>query len=90
VSPENLALYEVQKPFIEPILRSWRLWNTTFDTLFYDVGLLTTALLTKGVAVSLRWDVSAMHVFDAADGRALEDQKREHQRRDFCRLPRLA
>lgn len=51
VSPENLALYEVQKPFIEPILRSWRLWNTTFDTLFYDVGLLTTALLTKGTIV---------------------------------------
>jgi hypothetical protein len=48
VSPENLALYEVQRPLIEPILRLCRLWNTTFDALFYDVGLLTTALLTKG------------------------------------------
>jgi len=51
VSSENLALYEVQRPFIEPILRSCRLWNTTFDALFYDVGLLTTALLTKGTIV---------------------------------------
>ena len=47
VSPENLALYEVQKPFIEPVLRWGRLWNTTLDILFYDVGVLTSALLAK-------------------------------------------
>ena len=52
VSPENLALYEVQKPFIEPILRSCRLWNTALDILFYDVGALTAALLMKGRAVN--------------------------------------
>ncbi len=40
MSPENLALYEVQRPFNEPILRLCRLWNTTFDMLFYDVGYL--------------------------------------------------
>lgn len=51
LSPENLAFYEVQRPFIEPILRSCRLWNTTFDALFYDVGLFTTALFTKGTIV---------------------------------------
>ena len=51
VSPENLALYEVQRSFIEPMLRLCRLWNTTFDMLFYDVGLLTMALLTKGTIV---------------------------------------
>jgi hypothetical protein len=51
ISPQNLSLYEVQRPFIEPILRICRLWNTTLDTLFYDVGLLTAALFTKGTIV---------------------------------------
>jgi hypothetical protein len=51
MSPESLTLYEVQKPFIEPILRTCRLWNTTFDTLFYDVGLLTASLFMKGTIV---------------------------------------
>jgi hypothetical protein len=48
VSVENLTLYEVQRPFVEPLLRWCRLWNTAFDTLFYDVGLLTEALWKKG------------------------------------------
>ena len=52
VSPENLALYEVQKPFIEPALRWGRLWNTTLDILFYDVGVLTSALLAKGMVIN--------------------------------------
>ena len=52
VSPENLALYEVQKPFIEPVLRWGRLWNTTLDILFYDVGVLTSALLAKGMVIN--------------------------------------
>jgi len=47
VSPENLVLYEVQKPFIEPVLRWGRLWNTALDILFYDVGVLTSALLAR-------------------------------------------
>ena len=51
VSPENLALYEVQKPFVEPLLRWCRLWNTAFDGLFYDVGVLGAALLAKGAVV---------------------------------------
>jgi hypothetical protein len=51
VSPENLALYEVQKPFVEPLLRWCRLWNTALDGLFYDVGLLSAALLAKGAVV---------------------------------------
>lgn len=52
MSPESLAFYEVQKPFIEPILRTCRLWNTTFDTLFYDVGLVTAALFMKNTLVA--------------------------------------
>jgi hypothetical protein len=51
VSPENLALYEVQKPFVEPLLRGWRLWNTALDCLFYDVGVLSAALLARGAVV---------------------------------------
>ena len=51
VSPENLALYEVQKPFVEPLLRWCRLWNTALDGLFYDVDLLSAALLAKGAVV---------------------------------------
>ena len=47
----NLALYELQKPFIEPLLRLCRFSNTALDTLFYDVGALTTALLAKGTAI---------------------------------------
>ena len=44
----NLALYELQKPFIQPLLRLCRFSNTALDTLFYDVGALTTALLCQG------------------------------------------
>ena len=51
VSPENLALYEAQKPFVEPLLRWCRLWNTALDGLFYDVGLLSVALLARGDVV---------------------------------------
>jgi hypothetical protein len=51
VSPDNLALYEVQKPFVEPLLRWCRLWNTAIDGLFYDVGVLNAALLAKGAIV---------------------------------------
>ena len=54
VSPENLALYEIQKPFIEPFLRWGRLWNTTLDILFYDVGVLTAALSAKGSLIDTR------------------------------------
>jgi hypothetical protein len=52
VSPENLALYEVQKPFIEPVLRWGRLWNTSLDILFYDVGVLTSALFARGMVIN--------------------------------------
>jgi len=51
VSPENLVLYEVQKPFIEPVLRWGRLWNTALDILFYDVGVLTSAILARGTVI---------------------------------------
>src|SRR4029077_18539485 len=51
VSSENLALYEVQKPFVVPILQARRLWNTALDALSYDVGLFSASLLAKGTVV---------------------------------------
>ena len=50
-SADHLALYELQRPFVEPLLRLCRLANTTFDILFYDVGVLTAALLRKGTTI---------------------------------------
>jgi hypothetical protein len=43
----NLELYNLQKPFVEPMLRFCRLSNTALDVLFYDVGALTTKLLAQ-------------------------------------------
>jgi len=47
----DLALYELQKPLIEPLLRLFRFTNTALDMLFYDVGAFTTAMLARGAAV---------------------------------------
>src|SRR5438045_1560230 len=51
VPADTLAIYDLQKPFVEPMLRLCRLTNTALDTLFYDVGALTAALLAKGTAI---------------------------------------
>ena len=48
----NLKLYELQKPFVEPMLRLFRLGNTALDALFYDVGALTTTLLAQHTLIS--------------------------------------
>jgi len=48
----NLALYELQKPFVEPMLRLCRLTNTALDALFYDVGALTTTLLAQRILIN--------------------------------------
>lgn len=37
-SSGDLALFERQKPIVEPILRVFRLTNTALDFLFDDVG----------------------------------------------------
>ena len=51
LSTQNLALYNLQKPFVEPMLRMCRLTNTALDILFYDVGVLTATLWAKGTAI---------------------------------------
>jgi hypothetical protein len=47
----NLRLYELQKPFVEPMLRLFRLGNTAIDAMFYDVGALTTTLLAQHTVI---------------------------------------
>jgi len=51
LSADSLALFELQKPFVEPLLRMFRLTNTALDVLFYDVGKLTDALHAKGTEI---------------------------------------
>jgi hypothetical protein len=48
----NLALYQLQRPFIEPMLRACRFTNTALGALFYDVGVLTVTLLAKSVLIN--------------------------------------
>ena len=47
----NLDLYNLQKPFVEPMLRLCRLGNTALDAMFYDVGALTMKLLAQHVLI---------------------------------------
>src|SRR5450755_2415075 len=47
----NLELYELQKPFVEPMLRLCRLGNTALDAMFYDVGALTEKLLAQHTVI---------------------------------------
>jgi hypothetical protein len=46
-----LALFELQKPFVEPVLRTSRFTNTLLDFVFYDVWVLTAQLLARGEVV---------------------------------------
>jgi hypothetical protein len=45
------AIYELQRPFADWMLRLFRFGNTAVDLLFYDVGVLTRDLLAKGETV---------------------------------------
>src|SRR6202021_2272292 len=54
VAGGDLALYELQKPMVEPLLRMFRLANTALDVLFYDVGAFPSAMSTRGMAVDTR------------------------------------
>jgi hypothetical protein len=67
---DNLALYELQKPFVEPLLRLLRLTNTALDALFYDVGVLTRALQAQDTVVNTgttRNTVSPRHPLQVLD-----------------------
>jgi hypothetical protein len=47
----GLALYELQKPLVEPLLRMFRMTNTALDVLFYDVGAFTAEMFKRGALV---------------------------------------
>jgi hypothetical protein len=66
----NLELYNLQKPFVEPMLRLCRLGNTALDALFYDVGALTTKLLAQDTVIDTgasRNSVSSPHLLQTLD-----------------------
>jgi hypothetical protein len=50
----DLALYELRKPLVEPLLRMFRMTNTALDMLFYDVGAFTAAMFKHGTVVDTR------------------------------------
>jgi len=45
------AIYELQRPFADWMLRLFRFGNTAVDIVFYDVGVLTKELFAKGETV---------------------------------------
>ena len=69
VSPALSTLYELQRPFVEPLLQCCRLTNMAFDILFYDVGVLASALLAKGLIVdtTVPANASARHPLASLD-----------------------
>jgi hypothetical protein len=49
---DGLALFEVPRAVVEPLLRSLRMVNTAADAVYYDVGVLWLRLFTRGVTIS--------------------------------------
>jgi len=50
-SPGFLTVFELQRQFVEPLLRTGRFTNTLLDFIFYDVWTLAAALLARGAVV---------------------------------------
>jgi hypothetical protein len=70
----DLAAFDLQEPFVEPMLRMFRSANTALDILFYDVGVLTKALVARGQTVETGATAnlaSAPHPLKALDLSAL-------------------
>ena len=49
---EGLAMYNVPRAVVEPLLRSLRMVNTAADAVFYDVCALWRQLFARGVVIS--------------------------------------
>src|SRR5262249_33989489 len=72
LSAGDLALYELQQPFVEPLLRMFRFTNTALDVLFYDVEALRLSLLAKNTLIHTSLAArSVSHPFDFLDLTAL-------------------
>lgn len=69
LSPANLALYELQKPFVQPMLQVCRAFNTALDAAFYDVNVLTAELAARGRTVGTGWlaNSASAHPLHALD-----------------------
>ena len=46
-----LELFEIPQPLIEPALQACRLFNTSLDSMFYDVPALVRGLAERGLTV---------------------------------------
>jgi hypothetical protein len=49
---EGLAIYDVPRAVVEPLLRSLRMFNTVADAVFYDVCALWRQFFAHGIVVS--------------------------------------
>jgi len=71
LSAEDLTLYELQQPFVEPLLRTFRFTNTALDILFYDVEMLRLSLLARGTVINTTVAAKAKHPIEFLDLSAL-------------------
>ena len=56
---DGLAVFDLPRAAVEPLLRSLRMVNTAADAVFYDVGVLWRQLFALGVRVSTAIDATA-------------------------------
>jgi len=49
---ESLAIYDVPRAIVDPLLRSLRMFNTAADAVFYDVGALYRQFFAHGIAIN--------------------------------------
>ena len=63
----DLSLFELPQWLVEPAVRSCRLFNTTFDFIFYDVPTLRAALAEKDAPMEVRGEKPPSRIieFDA-------------------------
>ena len=63
---EGLAVFDVPRAAVEPLLRSLRMVNTAADALFYDVGVLWQQLFARRIRISTAIDAPAEQARKAA------------------------
>jgi hypothetical protein len=56
---DGLAVFDVPRAAVEPLLRSLRMVNTAADAVFYDVGVLWRQLFARGIRVSTAINAAA-------------------------------
>src|ERR1700751_4194898 len=78
-----LTAFELPNWFIEPAVRSCRLFNTALDFVFYDVPALRAALAEKDAPMQARGRKAALadHRFRCTErpGRVTAPHRRDHR-----------